>query len=54
VPTASGWGIFWLRQDPGASQYARLYYAHVDFMGQLTRAPMAVTDIPKIAFRDRH
>jgi hypothetical protein len=54
VPTASGWGIFWLRQDPNASQYARLYYAHVDFSANLTHGPMAVADIPKIAFRNRY
>jgi hypothetical protein len=54
VPTGSGWGIFWLRQDPSASQYARLYYAHVDFSGSLTHGPMAVADIPKISFRNRY
>jgi hypothetical protein len=54
VPTASGWGIFWLRQDPGAANIARLYYAHIDFDGQITAGPMAVIDIPKIDFRDHY
>ena len=54
VPTASGWGIFWLRQDPGAANIARLYYAHIDFDGQITAGPMRVIDIPKIDFRDHY
>jgi hypothetical protein len=51
VPTDGGWGIFWLRQDPGATNWARLYYAHVDLGGQIDVAPMLVMQIPKIAFR---
>ncbi len=51
IPTDSGWGIFWLRQDPGATNFARLYYAHVDLAGQITVAPTMVIQIPKIAFR---
>jgi hypothetical protein len=54
VPTDFGWGIFWLRDDPAASQIARLYYAHVDFSGQITVGPVAVIDIPKIAFRGHY
>jgi len=54
VPTTFGWGIFWLRQDPGASNQARLYYAHVDFAGQITVAPLLVMDIPKINFRGHY
>ena len=54
VPTDSGWGIFWLREDPGVSQSARVYYAHVDFTGQLTHGPMHLLDVPRIAFRGRY
>ena len=54
VPTDTGWGVFWLRSDPGASQFARLYYAHVDFSGQLTAGPLAVKDIPRIDFRSHY
>ena len=54
VPTDFGWGIFWLRQDPQASNVARLYYAHVDFSGQITVGPLLVINIPRIAFRDHY
>ncbi|MBX3027926.1 dockerin type I repeat-containing protein [bacterium] len=54
VPTDAGWGVFWLRNDPGAPNVARLYYAHVDFAGSITVAPMLLTSIPKIAFRDHY
>ncbi|MEO8604017.1 MAG: dockerin type I repeat-containing protein [bacterium] len=54
VPTDTGWGIFWLRSDPGASTIARLYYAHVNFAGQITNGPLAVKDIPRINFRDHY
>jgi hypothetical protein len=54
VPTSGGWGIFWLREDPGASGSARIYYAHIDFAGQVTHGPMRVLDVPKIAFRGRY
>jgi hypothetical protein len=54
VPTDTGWGIFWLRQDPGATNYARLYYAHVDFSGSITVGPMLIINIPQIVFRGRY
>jgi hypothetical protein len=54
VSTSSGWGLFWLRQDPGAPNIARLYYAHVDFAGQITAGPQQVVDIPKIDFRGHY
>ncbi len=54
VPTSSGWGVFWLRDEPGFSSTARLYYAHVDFNGQITTGPTHVVDIPRISFRDRY
>ena len=54
VPTSSGWGIFWLRQDPTATSLARLYYAHVDFTGQITAGPLLVLGIPRIAFRGHY
>jgi hypothetical protein len=53
-PTDSGWGIFWLRNDPGYTNVVRVYYAHVDFSGQVTAGPMFVTAVPKIAFRGRY
>ena len=54
VPTNAGWGIFWLRNDPGASAVARLYYAHVDFTGQITAGPLLVIGIPQINFRGHY
>src|SRR5262249_2245058 len=54
VPTDFGWGIFWLRQDPQANNFARLYYAHVDFSGQITVGPLLVINIPLIAFRGHY
>src|SRR6185369_13739383 len=54
VPTDFGWGIFWLRQDPSAQNFARLYYAHVDFNGQITHGPTLVIGIPLIPFRSRY
>ena len=54
VPTDSGWGMFWLREDPGVSQSARIYYAHVDFTGQLTHGSMHLLDVPRISFRGRY
>ena len=47
VPTDTGWGIFWLRNDPGATTVAHLYYAHVDFGGNITVAPMLLASIPR-------
>ena len=54
VPTDFGWGVFWLRQDPQATSFARLYYAHVDFGGQITVGPLLVINVPKIAFRGHY
>jgi hypothetical protein len=54
VPTDTGWGVFWLRNDPGATTVARLYYAHVDFGGAVDIAPMLLASIPKIPFRDHY
>jgi hypothetical protein len=54
VPTDFGWGLFWLRQDPSATNSARLYYAHVDFSGQITVGPLLVTSVPRIAFRGHY
>jgi hypothetical protein len=51
VPTDFGWGIFWLRVDGTATHLARLYYAHLDFDGQIDVAPKLVIAIPRIAFR---
>ncbi len=54
VPTDFGWGLFWLRADPNATQTARLYYAHVDFNGMLTTAPTLLRDIPRLPYRGRY
>jgi len=54
VPTESGWGVFWLREDPGKSGWSRLYYAHVDFEGHVNLQPRLIVDVPKIAWRDRY
>ncbi len=54
VPTDVGWGIFWLWEDPELPTYARLFYAHVDFTGQLTDGPMHVLDVVRIPFRDHY
>jgi hypothetical protein len=54
VPTDSGWGVFWLRNDPGVASAVRLYYAHVDFNGGITVAPMLLASIPKIAWRGHY
>ncbi|HSP98246.1 MAG TPA: hypothetical protein VL049_13530 [Candidatus Dormibacteraeota bacterium] len=54
VPTDTGWGIFWLRDDPDATTVAHLYYAHVDFGGNITVAPMLLTSIPKVPFRGHY
>ncbi len=54
VATDDGWGLFWLRDDPGFSSVVRLYYAHVDATGQITHGPMLVADIPKISWRQRY
>ncbi len=54
VPTDFGWGLFWLRQDPDASNSARLYYAHVNFDGQITVGPLLVISVPKIPFRGHY
>lgn len=54
VPTEAGWAVFWLREDPGYSNKARVWYAHVDFDGQLILQPRVVATTPKIAWRDRY
>jgi len=54
VTTDDGWGIFWLRDDPGFSSVVRLYYAHIDTGGEITDGPMLVVDIPKISSRQRY
>jgi len=53
-PTDTGWGVFWLRNDPGFTSVVRLYYAHVSFAGSVDVAPTAVVSIPKIVFRGRY
>lgn len=54
VTTDDGWGIFWLRNDPGFSSVVRLYYAHVNTAGQITDGPMMLASIPKISWRQRY
>lgn len=54
VTTDTGWGIFWLRDDPGFSSVVRLYYAHVSTAGQITDGPMLIASIPKISWRQRY
>jgi len=54
VPTEAGWGVFWLREDPGVSGKARVYYAHVDFEGRVNLSPRWIIDVPKISWRDRY
>jgi hypothetical protein len=54
VPTDFGWGIFWLRAEPNATQTARLYYAHVNFNGVLTNGPLWLRDIPRLPYRGRY
>ncbi len=54
VPTDTGWGVFWLRTDPDATQSAHLYYAHVDFGGTTTVAPKLVASIGKVPFRSHY
>jgi len=54
VTTDDGWGIFWLRDDPGFSSVVRLYYSHVDTSGQITDGPMLIASIPKISWRQRY
>jgi hypothetical protein len=53
VPTETGWGVFWLREDPGRSGWARVYYAHVNFQGNVDIAPRWVVEVPRIPWRDR-
>jgi hypothetical protein len=54
VPTSTGWGIFWLREPPGDTQDAHLFYAHINFSGQLTAGPMEIATIPRLVFRGRY
>ena len=54
VPTDFGWGIFWLRNDPGASTTVKLYYAHVTFAGQVSVQPMLLASIARMNFRSHY
>lgn len=54
VTTDDGWGIFWLRDDPGFGSVVRLYYAHVSTTGELTDGPVMLLEIPKITWRQRY
>jgi len=55
VPTDRGWGVFWLREDPGASNLARVYYAHVGFDGGIEIGPLLLqVNIPRIPWRGRY
>jgi len=54
VPTDTGWGVFWLRADPDLPHKARLFYAHADFSGRVTVAPMWLLDVTRLALRDRY
>ncbi len=54
VTTDDGWGIFWLRDDPGFGSVARLYYAHINTTGQITDGPKLIREIPKITWRQRY
>ena len=54
VPTDFGWGLFWLRAEPNATQTVQLYYAHVDFTGQLTNGPILLRNITRLPYRGRY
>jgi hypothetical protein len=54
VATDSGWGVFWLRDDPAVPLKARLYYAHLDFDGKIDVPPRWLLDVDRIAFRERY
>ena len=54
VPTNFGWGVFWLHSEANAMQTAKLYYAHLDFAGNVTVGPMFLLDVPRIDSRDRY
>jgi hypothetical protein len=66
VPTTAGWGIFWLRDRVDnlwdVNEPSTLYYAHVDFDGQLLAGPMPLVAIHRhdreplylVAFRGDH
>jgi hypothetical protein len=54
VPTDKGWGVFWLREDPQSPKIAKLYYAHVDFQGNVTQAATSPTSTPIIPWRSRY
>ena len=53
VPTASGWGLFWLRQ-PAEGSTANLYYAHLALDGSITRAPGIIYSLSVIRSRERY
>ncbi len=66
VPTTAGWGLFWLRDRVDnlwdVYEPSTLYYAHVDFDGQLLAGPMPLVEIHRhdreplylVAFREDH
>jgi len=54
IPTDTGWGVFWLRREPGAASPARLYYAHVGFAGEVQVGPLHVRDINFLQWRRRY
>lgn len=54
VPTNTGWGVFWTRQDPGVNT-VRVYYAHVNFDGQPDIGPMQLqVSITRMGSRGRY
>jgi hypothetical protein len=55
VPTNTGWGVFWTRQDHEAPNSARVYYAHVDFTGAVEVGPLLLqVGITRLASRGRY
>jgi len=54
IPTDTGWGVFWLRRDPGATSPARLYYAHVGFAGEVQVGPLHLRDVNFLQWRRRY
>jgi hypothetical protein len=55
VATDTGWGVFWTRHDPVAPNSARVYYAHVDFDGQVEIGPLLLpVGITRLGSRGRY
>lgn len=54
IPAGSGWGLFWLHQDPQNPGVATLWYAHMTAGGQVNAGPMPLIDVSRIAWRDRY